>query len=130
MATIFLEYFYWHYVIAPVEILKIMSNYIGAARHQFLMTQHLRTLFASWHRQNPSDFGRKNPTFVYRILDVLVSLCIRLLAACIRSAIIILGLVWQFTLLIFFIFIFVVWVSWPVISILSISKGINLIYGF
>lgn len=127
MVTIFLEYFYWHFAVAPFEILRVMRNYLKAARHQFLMAQHLRTLFAPWHRQNPSDFGKRERTFSDKILDSIVDVYIRLLAAGIRSSIILLGLIWQFILLIFFLSLFIVWLAWPVIAIYSISNGLNVV---
>lgn len=127
MITIFLEYFYWHYTIAPFEILKIMGNYLKAVRHQFLMAQHLRTLFAPWHRQNPSDFGTRERTFTDKIFDPIVDLYIRLMAACIRLSIIFTGLMWQLVLLVSFLLLFVFWLAWPVITIYSISTGLNMI---
>src|SRR3989344_8651964 len=127
MVTIFLEYFYWHYAIAPFEILKIMGNYLKAARHQFLMTQHVRTLFSPWHRQNPSDFGTKDRTFTDRIMDPIADLYIRLIAAIVRLSIILTGLIWQLFLLVAFLILFVIWLAWPAIAIYSISKGLNIV---
>lgn len=127
MVTIFLEYFYWHFAIAPFEILKMMKNYMKAARHQFLITQHLRTLFAPWHRQNPSDFGKKNRTLGDKILDSLVDFYIRLIAAGVRLTIIIMGLLWQLALFILFILLFVFWLSWPVIAVYMIINGLHII---
>lgn len=127
MVTIFLEYFYWHYTIAPFEILKIMGNYLKATRHQFLMVQHLKTLFAPWHRQNPSDFGARQKTFFDKILDSLADLYIRLIAAGIRLSIIFIGLVWQLVLLVVFLLLFIVWLAWPIISIFMVIKGMALV---
>ena len=127
MITIFMEYFYWHYVVAPFEILKIMNNYLIARWHQFLIVQHLKTLFAPWHRQNPSDFGTKESKFTDKILDVIASAYIRLIAACIRLVIIFAGLVVELFTLIAFLLLFVVWLAWPVISIYLITKGLNLL---
>src|SRR3989344_7064780 len=109
MVTIFLEYFYWHYTVAPFEILQIMRDYLKANWHRFLIVQHFKTLFAPWHRQNPSDFGSKNKTFGDKILDKIADLYIRLIAALIRLLIISAGLIWQFILLIFFLLLFVAW---------------------
>ena len=127
MVTIFLEYFYWHYAIAPFEILKIMRNYLKAARHQFLMSQHLRTLFAPWHRQNPSDFGRKEKTLADKMLDSLADLYIRLIAACIRTLIIFAGLIWQLILLLAFLLLFIIWLAWPFIAVYSIVRGLSML---
>lgn len=127
MATIFLDYFYWHYTIAPFEILRIMQNYLKANWYRFLIFQHFRTLFAPWHRQNPSDFGPRERTFGDRILDTLADFYIRLIAAFIRLAIIFIGLLWQLVLLVAFLLLFVVWLAWPAIAVYSIVRGMILI---
>jgi len=127
MVTIFLEYFYWHYTIAPFEILRIMQNYLKANWHRFLIVQHLRTLFVPWHRQNPSDFGKKERTFTDKIMDFFVDMYIRLIAAGIRLTIIFAGLIWQLVLLFFFLVLFVCWLAWPAIAIYSTSRGLSLI---
>lgn len=124
MAKIFLDYFYWHYTIAPFEILRIMNNYLIARWHQFLIVQHFRTLFAPWHRQNPSDFGKRDRTFTDKILDGVADLYIRLIAAGIRSTIILGGLIVELLTVVSFLVLFVVWLGWPVISIYFIVKGI------
>ena len=123
----FFDYFYWHYAIAPLEILKIMASYLKAAHHQFLIVQHFRTLLAPWHRQNPSDFGPKERTLTDKIIDPIVDLYIRLIAAVIRLTIIIAGLVWQLVLLIAFLILFVTWLAWPLISIYLVIKGLTLV---
>lgn len=127
MATIFLEYFYWHYAVAPFEILKIMNNYMIARWHQFLIVQHFNTLFSPWHRQNPSDFGKIEKTFGDKIMDSLADLYIRLIAAGIRLIIITAGFVVGFLTLIFFLLLFVVWLAWPIIAAYSIARGLSML---
>ena len=125
MATIFLDYIYWHWAVAPGEILKIMNNYLIANWHKFLITQHFRTLFSPWHRQNPSEIGSRQKTFTDKILDVVVDLYIRLIAAGIRTIIILAGLVFELLTLIFFLILFVAWLVWPAIAIYLIMKGLS-----
>lgn len=125
MGAIFLEYFYWHYSIAPFEILRIMGDYLKGARHQFLIVRHLRTLFAPWHRQNPSDFGRQDKTFTDKILDAMADIYIRLIAAGVRIFIITIGLAWQLVLFIFFVLLFVIWLAWPLLAGYLVINGIN-----
>jgi hypothetical protein len=129
MITIFLEYFYWHFTIAPFEILRIMNNYLISNWHKFLVVQHFKTLFSPWHRQNPSDFGKRANTFTDKIFDALADLYIRLIAAGVRSAIILAGLIVELLTLIGFLLIFVIWLAWPVIAIYLIIMGFNIIYG-
>lgn len=127
MANIFLEYFYWHWTIAPFEIFRILGNYLKGARHQFLIDQHLRTLFAPWHRQNPSDFGKRERNFTDKILDSIADLYIRLIAAGIRMMIIVMGLLWQLVLIILFLLLFVVWLAWPLIAVYLVGWGLILV---
>ena len=127
MITIFLEYFYWHYTVAPREILKIMNNYMVAQWHQFLIAQHFKTLFAPWHRQNPSDLGSRDRKFTDKIMDSITDIYIRLIAACIRLTIIFMGLVVELMTLAVFLVLFVVWLAWPAVAVYMISKGLNLI---
>lgn len=125
MISIFLEYFYWHYTVAPFEILQIMRNYLKANWHRFLIVQHLNTLFSPWHRQNPSDFGPKEMTFVDRIMNVITDAYIRLIAAGIRLIIIFIGLFVELLTLVGFILLWVIWLAWPVIAIYSIIWGLT-----
>ncbi|OGN08673.1 MAG: hypothetical protein A3J46_01690 [Candidatus Yanofskybacteria bacterium RIFCSPHIGHO2_02_FULL_41_11] len=127
MARIFVEYFYWHFAVAPFEILRIMENYMNAYWHRFLVIQHLKTLFAPWHRQNPSDLGTKKKTSADKIIDRVIDLYIRLVAAGIRLLIIIVGLLWQIILLALFILLFTIWVSWPIVGVYLISIGLVII---
>lgn len=104
-----------------------MQNYLRANWHRFLIVQHFRTLFAPWHRQNPSDLGKREKTFGDKIMDSLADLYIRLIAAGIRLIIITAGFVIEFLILVFFLLLFVIWLAWPVISIYMIISGLNLV---
>lgn len=92
--------------------------------HQFLIVQHFNTLFSSWHRQNPSDFGPKEKNFSDKILDAAADIYIRLIAACIRVIIIFVGFITIFLTMISFLLLFVIWLGWPAIAIYLISKGL------
>jgi len=127
MDTIFLDYIRWHFSVAPPEILNIMRNYMKASWHRFLIAKHLQTLFSPWHRQNPSDFGKRERTFGDKMLDALADIYIRLIAASIRSIIIVSGLIWQLVLFIAFMLLLIVWIAWPAVSVFSIIYGIELL---
>lgn len=127
MVTILLEYFYWHFTVAPFEILKIMNNYLISIWHQFLIAQHLKTLFSPWHRQNPSDIGPKSSTFTDKIMDVITDFYIRIIAAAIRLTIISMGFFVELLTIIVFLLLFVIWLAWPAIAIYLIVKGLNLV---
>jgi len=98
-----------------------------ASWHRFLIAKHLQTLFSPWHRQNPSDFGKRERTFGDKMLDALADIYIRLIAASIRSIIIVSGLIWQLVLFIAFMLLLIVWIAWPAVSVFSIIYGIELL---
>lgn len=127
MANIFLDYFYWHYTVAPFGILKIMRNYQIATGHKFLINKHLETLFDPWHRRNPSDLSSREQNFFYKIFDKLIDLYIRLIAAGIRMAIIAAGITGQLILLVVFLILLIIWLGWPVIALYSIKRGLTLL---
>ena len=127
MISIFLDYIYWHFAVAPFEILKIMTNYLIATWHKFLIAQHFRTIFSPWHRQNPSDFGIKSRKFSDKIFDFMADIYIRLIAAFVRFSIILIGLFVELVVLTFFVMIFLLWLVWPVVAIWIIIKGILLL---
>lgn len=93
--------------------------------HQFLIVQHLNTLFSPWHRQNPSEFGPKETTFVDKIMNAVTDVYIRLIAAGIRLTIIFIGLIVELLTFVGFLLIFVIWLAWPAIAVFLIVKGIN-----
>ena len=89
---IILDYFSWHYSKAITGIMVLMADYANAIWHRFLVVQHLKTLFAPWHRRQPSEFS-KGDDFSTRVLDALADFYIRLLAALMRTIIILSGLI-------------------------------------
>src|SRR3989344_5252230 len=131
MTTIFIKYVYWHFTIAPLQIMVIMTNYLRAFWHRFLIGQHFKTLFAPWHRQEPSQLApKRSKNFVDKILDFIADIYIRLIAATIRLSVIIAGLVTQLFIALGFTALFLVWIIWPVLAIYLIFRGLSLVYGF
>ena len=94
--------------------------------HRFLITRHLRTLFAPWHRRKPSDLKSKG-TISEKIIDIIADFYIRILAAFMRSLIIIAGLVLEIIIFLIFISIFFLWILWPLVVVVLIGKGISLV---
>ena len=121
-----IKYIYWHYGIAPGGITRLMHVFMTGAWHQFLITRHLRTLFAPWHRTDPSTI-LKPKTFGERVSNSIFDLLIRLVAACLRLLFISTGLVYQLLLFIVFMLFFIIWTGWPLILIAMIVKGLTFI---
>ncbi|OGZ58307.1 MAG: hypothetical protein A3B96_01760 [Candidatus Spechtbacteria bacterium RIFCSPHIGHO2_02_FULL_43_15b] len=124
---LFFNYLYWHYVIAPVEIVKLLKNYSIATSRKFLIFGHLKTLFYPWHRLRVSDVAKpKNITD--RVANVAVEAYIRLVAAIIRMTVVLFGVTVQITILFLFIVIFLAWLMWPALVFISLAKGITIIF--
>ena len=122
--AIFFNYLYWHYSIAPQEILGLLRNYSVGVWNQFLISRHLKTLFSPWHRAQPSDLPEKN-TIGIRMMNGIIDFYIRILAAFVRLAIIITGLVYEALLSVGFIILYVLWLVWPILAIVLVLMGIH-----
>lgn len=128
MALVFIDYILWHFTVAPENILRILSSYIKATHQRFLITTHLRTLFSPWHRSDPSKVGKKPSDPFEIVLSFLADVYIRILAAVVRLAVIIVGLFWEGMLFIGFMLLFVAWLLWPVISLFLLYRGLILLF--
>lgn len=124
---LFLHYIYWHYLIATRNIWEIWSNYERATWHRFLIVRHLQTLLAPWHRQRPSDV-KKSRDATGKILDGMIDFYVRIAAALVRLTIVATGLVVQFLWLGLFIALFFAWLLWPLILVISVIKGLTLVF--
>lgn len=121
-----IDYFYWHYSIALAGILGVLRNYLIGTWHRFLIARHFRTLFSPWHRTKPSDVGRPQ-NIGDKIMNGVIDFYIRIIAAIVRLAIILIGLAAEAVLTVIFIGLLVVWLLWPVIFVWSIARGLILI---
>ena len=126
---LFATYLYWHYAIAPIEILKLMKNYIIATARKFLIWGHLKTLFYPWHRLRVSDVVHPK-NIADRVTNLVVEAYIRLIAAFIRLVVIFMGLIAEMLVISFFFCLFIAWLAWPAILFISITKGIQLLNVF
>lgn len=122
-----IDYIYWHYAIAPLGILGLLRNYMLGVWHKFLIATHFRTLLAPWHRAKPSEFGTTK-TFGDKIINAVVDFYIRIIAAVIRLAIILLGLFTELIVIIAFVILLIVWLLWPVILFFWVGRGLGLIF--
>jgi hypothetical protein len=129
MALIFIDYIAWYFLVAPRDIASIAGNYIRSSWVAFMIPGHLKTLFSPWHRRDPSQLLDVNErTMVDKVLYVIADFYIRLIAAALRSVIIVTGLLWQILLSCFFFTLIVAWLIWPVIAIILFIKGFFLAY--
>lgn len=124
---VIVDYISWHFTIAPGGIWGLLNNYMKATWHRFLIVQHLKTLFAPWHRQQPSDLDGPGGLGA-KIMNSIADFYIRILAAGVRSIIIISGLIVEAIIFIAFVLLFIVWILWPIILVYLISRGLVLVF--
>lgn len=121
------DYFWWHYIVAPINILEIAKNYSTAVWNKFLIWQHARTLFSPWHRMQ-AKYMFPAQGFLDRIGNFFFEIFIRFIAAFLRSVIIVFGLLAQATAVIIFAAILFVWLAWPFLFVIYVSRGLELIF--
>lgn len=123
---ILIEYIFWHYAIAPFEIIKIAKNYLIFVWHKFYILNHLKTLFRPWHRQQPhvesSTIGEK---IFIATAGRLADFYFLLVAAMVRLFVIISGLLSEAFVFLSFILIFIFWIFWPITFVYLSFLGIT-----
>ncbi|MDP3954124.1 MAG: hypothetical protein Q8Q06_01750 [bacterium] len=122
-----IEYFIWHYYAAPGQIWGIMINYARSIWHRFLIVRHLKTLFAPWHRRQPSDVGGDR-TFGSMAGNFFADIYIRILAAFVRVLIILSGIIAEVIVFVGFILLLMIWIVWPILLAYSVIQGLGLIF--
>lgn len=124
---VFVYYLTWHYTTGLREILVLFKNFSKATWHKFLILQHLRTLFAPWHRFRAKElFGAQS--FGDKLGNWVFDLFTRFLAAGIRLSVILMGLAVQVAVILFFITLFAVWAFWPLVLAAFMGRGVSLIF--
>lgn len=118
------DYLLWHYGQALKGILNLQENYTTGTWHRFLIAQHMRNLFAPWHRL---DVG-KSQGIGDKLLNAIAGFYFRILAAFIRLSIVVAGLIWVAVEYIFFILLLILWLLWPLIALIFLIRGLVLIF--
>lgn len=121
------DYIYWHYVIAVRGIFSAFRNYLTGNWHRFLISRHFRTLFSPWHRVKPSDIG-KAKTLGDKMGDKLADGYTRLLAAFVRTLIILTGLLYEAGTVFVFVCLIIVWLAWPAVFVILLTKGLTTLF--
>jgi len=127
---LFFQYILWHYTTAIKHLLEIARNYFVATWFRFAITFHLRTLFYPWRRQLINDAPDEGILmfFLSKIGTIITDLIFRFIAALLRLSVILSGLITLIFLVCFFTALLIAWLLWPIIGIISISKGIAFIF--
>lgn len=121
MQNIIFEYFSWHFIEMPVNILKAWWNFILFSLNYFSVSLLLKTFLAPWRRDVlvfPRGFD------LGKYLEILFSnLISRVLGAIVRSVLIVLGIIVEIFVILFGIIVFIGWMILPLIIIFGFMLG-------
>jgi hypothetical protein len=119
-----LLYYYtlWHYTRAPKEYLGVWVNFMWFVLHVFSIPILLRTLFDPFQRLSERYSGGLHLDKLAEV--IIVSLIMRIVGFCIRSILIIIGLVFLILTFSLGLLLFVVWFFIPIIIPGLVALGV------
>ena len=124
-SLLFLRYVKWHFIDAPINILKGWGNIIWFVFNYFSVSILLATFFSPWRRITWS-YGRgfRLGDFLFVSASNLIS---RILGAIMRTVLIVVGLTVDLVVLIAGIPVFLIWLVLPFLTIFVFFYGIILL---
>lgn len=117
----------WHYVVAPIEIIKITRDFLWFLYHFFSIRLLLRTLFSKWKRIGEVRHRRLSPSDF--LSTHFINLITRVIGFFIRSLTIIIGFTSMAILLVAAGTVLFVWLLYPVVVVGLFVIGWNLLVG-
>ena len=124
--NIILLWLVWYFIETPQQILKGWKNILSFNFNYFSIPLLFKTLFSYWHQYRwyyPRGFD------IGQYLEVFFSnLISRILGAIIRIFMIIFGIIIETLIFIIGIILIIIWLMMPALIVLTIFKGINLIF--
>jgi len=124
--SILIQYLVWQFLNVPKELAKAWKNYLRFFLHFFSVPTLIKTLFSPWHGIAWS-YGRGFSFKKYA--EVIISnVFSRVIGFFLRLVLISLGLVVEIIVFIIGFLIFFCWLFLPVILVLTIIYGINLLF--
>ena len=124
--NIILLWLVWYFIETPQQILKGWKNILSFNFNYFSIPLLFKTLFSYWHQYRwyyPRGFD------IGQYLEIFFSnLISRILGAIIRIFMIIFGIIIETLIFIIGIILIIIWLMMPALIVLTIFKGINLIF--
>jgi len=124
--NIFIQYLTWHFLDVPKVLAKAWKNYLRFFLHFFSLPILVKSLFSPWHGITWS-YGR-GFSFKRYAETIISNGFSRIIGFCLRLVLIFFGLVIEIIVFIIGLLILFCWFFLPVIFILSIIYGINLLF--
>ena len=125
MQNILFQWFYWHYLEMPKELLRAWKNFLKFNFEYFSIRLLIKTLFFPWRRYQMSygrgfDIGRFFESFFSNLI-------FRTLGAIVRSVLIFIGLLAQFFIIFIGVIIIALWLFLPLFLILGLYYGFKIL---
>jgi|SRR3989344_1779381 len=125
---IFPSYFFWHYGEAFKDITRIWTNFIWFTFNFFSIPLLLPTFFSPWRRIREERV--KGTLHLEDIAGViLTNTVMRLVGMFLRAIILLLGILFVFTVFWIGVCFYVVWIVLPVLVPLSLFYGLSILMG-
>ena len=105
----------WHYTTAVKQCMHIWRNFIWFLYHFFSIPTLVRTLFVPWHRLHEEYDGGLH--IQEWLTAKVVNGMMRLVGACMRTAVILFGLVVEVIVIVGGAAVFTIWLALPVVII-------------
>lgn len=113
--NVILLWFYWHFYEMPRFLLEVWKNYILFALNYFSLPDLLKSLFAPWRKYR---WNYPKGIDVGEFFNTLISNAIsRLLGALMRVVLIIIGILFQISVIFAGLIVFLLWILIPFVII-------------
>ena len=120
----FLEYFHWHYIVAPRWLNQFFWHLELALLHFFSVGFMLKTLFSHWHRDVTAYRGSLQDLAIIFAWNQIS----RLIGFLIRSSVLILWACVQVIYITLAVAFFVAFIIWPLLVLASLVAGFVLVF--
>ncbi len=121
------QYLSWHFFEVPQKILKAWKNFLKFGLYYFSIPLLLKTIFYWWHGyrwEYPKSFDVAQ--FVLVFLSNLVT---RTIGAILRTIVILIGIIFEISIFVLGLLVFLGWLFLPFLLILSLILSFQLIQG-
>ena len=125
MFSLIPDYFYWHYTYGGKDVRNFFKNIVWFLWNFFSIELLAETLFVPWQRLQ--EQGRKGDLWSY-VEAFIITTMMRIIGACMRLILIIMGLVVTSFVLIVGVIVSLVWFAMPVLLVGAFITGIVFLF--
>lgn len=125
MNNIVFQILIWQFFDVPMGIIRGWKNFLSFGLNYFSVPTLLRTYFSYWRKYHSSygntfEVWKNLETFIFNSMS-------RIIGAILRTFFIIFGIILEILIFIVGLLVFVIWIVLPVILLLGLLFGVNLL---